>query len=71
LERFYANFVAFPKVIHHSFKENMITYWENNEELFQKWCEGKTGYPIVDAGMREMNETGLMHNRVRMVCASF
>lgn len=62
----------FPKVIHHSFKEKYDNIaWENNEELFQKWCKGKTGYPIVDAGMRELNETGLMHNRVRMVCASF
>ena len=62
----------FPKVIHHSFKEKYDKIkWENNEEFFQKWCEGKTGYPIVDAGMRELNETGLMHNRVRMVCASF
>ena len=62
----------FPKVIHHSFKEKYDKIsWENNEELFQKWCEGTTGYPIVDAGMRELNETGLMHNRVRMVCASF
>ena len=62
----------FPKVVHHSFKEKYDKIsWENNEELFQKWCEGKTGYPIVDAGMRELNETGLMHNRVRMVCASF
>ena len=62
----------FPKVIHHSFKEKYDNInWENNETLFQKWCEGKTGYPIVDAGMRELNETGFMHNRVRMVCASF
>ena len=62
----------FPKVIHHSFKEKYDKIsWENNEELFQKWCKGKTGYPIVDAGMRELKETGLMHNRVRMVCASF
>ena len=62
----------FPKVIHHSFKEKYDNIaWENNEDLFLKWCEGKTGYPIVDAGMRELNETGLMHNRVRMVCASF
>jgi deoxyribodipyrimidine photo-lyase len=45
--------------------------WENNVELFDKWCKGKTGYPIVDAGMRELNETGFMHNRVRMVVASF
>ncbi len=45
--------------------------WRNNEEEFQKWCEGQTGYPIVDAGMRELNETGFMHNRVRMITASF
>lgn len=45
--------------------------WRNNEEDFEKWCQGKTGYPIVDAGMRELNETGYMHNRVRMVVASF
>jgi deoxyribodipyrimidine photo-lyase len=45
--------------------------WEKNEEHFQAWCEGKTGYPLVDAGMRELNQTGFMHNRVRMVVASF
>ncbi len=45
--------------------------WDNNEELFKKWCEGKTGYPFVDAGMRELNATGHMHNRVRMIVASF
>jgi deoxyribodipyrimidine photo-lyase len=45
--------------------------WRNNEDEFQKWCEGKTGYPLVDAGMRELNATGYMHNRVRMVTASF
>ena len=45
--------------------------WINNEELFKKWCAGQTGYPIVDAGMREINETGFMHNRVRMIVASF
>lgn len=45
--------------------------WISDDELFRKWCEGKTGYPIVDAGMRELNETGFMHNRVRMVVASF
>ena len=45
--------------------------FRNNEDEFQKWCEGKTGYPIVDAGMREMNATGFMHNRVRMITASF
>lgn len=45
--------------------------WRNNEEEFKAWCEGKTGYPIVDAGMRELNATGFMHNRVRMITASF
>lgn len=45
--------------------------WRNDEGEFQKWCDGQTGYPIVDAGMRELNETGFMHNRVRMIVASF
>jgi deoxyribodipyrimidine photo-lyase len=45
--------------------------WRNNPEEFQRWCDGQTGYPIVDAGMRELNATGFMHNRVRMVVASF
>ncbi|MBL0012346.1 MAG: deoxyribodipyrimidine photo-lyase [Flavobacterium sp.] len=45
--------------------------WNNNEQEFQKWCEGNTGYPFVDAGMRELNATGHMHNRVRMIVASF
>ena len=45
--------------------------WDNNEVLFKKWCDGKTGYPFVDAGMRELNATGHMHNRVRMITASF
>jgi deoxyribodipyrimidine photo-lyase len=45
--------------------------WEKNEEHYTAWCEGKTGYPLVDAGMRELNSTGFMHNRVRMVVASF
>lgn len=45
--------------------------WENNEADFAAWRNGKTGYPIVDAGMRELNETGFMHNRVRMIVASF
>lgn len=46
-------------------------HWRNNEEEFRKWCDGMTGYPIVDAGMRELNATGFMHNRVRMIVASF
>jgi deoxyribodipyrimidine photo-lyase len=45
--------------------------WRNNEAEFKAWCDGKTGYPIVDAGMRQLNETGFMHNRIRMVVASF
>ncbi|MDP2236483.1 MAG: deoxyribodipyrimidine photo-lyase [Bacteroidales bacterium] len=45
--------------------------WRNNEKEFKLWCEGRTGFPMVDAGMRELNETGHMHNRVRMVVASF
>ncbi len=45
--------------------------WSRNKKHFKQWCEGKTGYPIVDAGMRELNETGYMHNRVRMITASF
>ena len=45
--------------------------WHNNKELFNAWCEGKTGYPLVDAAMRQLNQTGWMHNRLRMVVASF
>ncbi len=55
-----------------SFKpEYDLIKWRNNEKEFAQWCEGATGYPIVDAGMRELNETGFMHNRVRMITASF
>ncbi|HSZ72638.1 MAG TPA: deoxyribodipyrimidine photo-lyase [Cytophagaceae bacterium] len=62
----------FPHAAFNSFKQKYDTInWENNEQLFEKWCEGKTGYPIVDAGMRELNATGFMHNRVRMIVASF
>lgn len=62
----------FPHTVNASFRPKYDQVkWQNNEELFQKWCEGKTGYPFVDAGMRELNETGHMHNRVRMIVASF
>lgn len=62
----------FPKVVESNFKSkyNQIQ-WRNNPEEFEKWKMGKTGYPIVDAGMRELNATGYMHNRVRMVVAGF
>ena len=52
-------------------QEYDLIAWKNNEAEFEKWCNGETGYPIVDAGMRELNETGFMHNRVRMIVASF
>ncbi|CAA7386644.1 cryptochrome/photolyase family protein [Chryseobacterium fistulae] len=62
----------FPRVVHHCFKEKYENIeWRNDEKEFRLWCKGKTGYPIVDAGMRELNETGFMHNRVRMIVASF
>lgn len=62
----------FPHTINKSFKEKYdAIQWENDEDKFKKWCEGKTGYPFVDAGMRELNTTGHMHNRVRMIVASF
>ncbi|RPD90750.1 deoxyribodipyrimidine photo-lyase [Aureibaculum marinum] len=62
----------FPNVVTSNFKPkyNGIK-WRDNHTDFKRWCEGKTGYPLVDAGMRELNETGYMHNRVRMVTASF
>ncbi|TRX27601.1 deoxyribodipyrimidine photo-lyase [Flavobacterium franklandianum] len=63
---------SFPKVVSHNFKSSYDgIQWRNDEEDFKHWCSGTTGYPMVDAGMRELNETGYMHNRVRMVVASF
>lgn len=62
----------FPYVAHKPFKSGYEQIpWLNNEETFAKWCAGETGYPLVDAGMRQLNQTGWMHNRVRMVTASF
>jgi deoxyribodipyrimidine photo-lyase len=62
----------FPHIVKRAFRpEYDKINWINNEHDFKSWCEGKTGYPIVDAGMRELNETGFMHNRVRMIVASF
>ncbi len=62
----------FPHVVNSSFKKKYdFIPWRIDEAEFKAWCKGETGYPIVDAGMRELNETGFMHNRVRMVVASF
>ena len=62
----------FPHVVNSSFKKKYDSIsWRNNEKEFEKWCQGKTGFPIVDAGMRELNNTGFMHNRVRMIVSSF
>ncbi len=62
----------FPHTVTESFKSKYDRIeWRNNEDEFKKWCEGETGYPLVDAGMRQLNETGFMHNRVRMLVGSF
>ena len=62
----------FPFVVTNCFKRKYDSIeWRNNEDEFNAWCNGETGYPIVDAGMKELNHTGFMHNRVRMICASF
>ena len=62
----------FPHTITKSFKPQYdAIQWRNNDNEFKAWCEGKTGYPLVDAGMRELNQTGFMHNRVRMLVGSF
>jgi deoxyribodipyrimidine photo-lyase len=62
----------YPHVAGRAFKEKYQgVKWQNNERLFKAWCEGRTGYPIVDGGMRQLNATGWMHNRVRMIVASF
>lgn len=70
---FYAQILAnFPQVAKGAFRpEYERIEWRNNEKEFKAWCEGKTGYSLVDAGMRELNATGFMHNRVRMLVASF
>ncbi len=62
----------YPRVVHENFnpKYNGVK-WRNDKSEFERWCAGETGYPLVDAGMRELNETGFMHNRVRMITAGF
>ncbi|MEM8805067.1 MAG: FAD-binding domain-containing protein [Cyanobacteria bacterium P01_G01_bin.38] len=62
----------FPKLEKGPYREMWEDFpWDNKETHFQAWCEGRTGYPIVDAAMRQLNETGWMHNRCRMIVASF
>lgn len=62
----------FPHVLGNAFQHKFTHIaWKNNKKHFQAWCDGMTGFPIVDAGMRELNITGYMHNRVRMIVASF
>ena len=62
----------FPHVVTKNFRPKYDgIQWVNNKEDYDNWCQGKTGYPLVDAGMRQLNETGYMHNRVRMVTAGF
>ncbi len=69
---FYANFMAFPHTQQAAFKPQYDRIeWQNNEEDFNQWCAGQTGFPLVDAGMRQLNQTGFMHNRVRMLVGSF
>ncbi|MFN5183641.1 MAG: cryptochrome/photolyase family protein [Bacteroidota bacterium] len=71
-EFFMAILFHFPHVVTQSFKKEYDNIdWRRDESDFKKWCRGETGYPIVDAGMRQLNETGWMHNRVRMIVASF
>jgi deoxyribodipyrimidine photo-lyase len=62
----------FPELVEGPYRKEFEVFpWDNNEDNFQSWCKGKTGYPIVDAAMRQLNETGWMHNRCRMIVASF
>ena len=65
--------VAYPQLIKHQpfQRETADIRWHNNKQLFDAWCNGNTGYPIVDAAMRQLNQTGWMHNRLRMIAASF
>ena len=70
---FYVQILAhFPMVLERDFSDCFTDLqWDENDSVFQRWCEGTTGFPIVDAGIRELNATGFMHNRVRMIVAMF
>ena len=61
-----------PQVVEHAFRAELDhVRFSNREEHFRAWCEARTGYPLIDAAMRQINQTGYMHNRLRMVSASF
>jgi len=69
---YFAVLAARPDVVDHAFKrEYDALRWDDDDRLWRAWCDGRTGYPLVDAAMRQMNTTGYMHNRLRMVAASF
>jgi deoxyribodipyrimidine photo-lyase len=70
---FYAGLLAeHPRVLREPFRREFARVrWNDDEAAFRAWCDGRTGYPIVDAGMRQLRQTGWMHNRVRMIVASF
>ncbi|MFT4312517.1 MAG: cryptochrome/photolyase family protein [Candidatus Woesearchaeota archaeon] len=69
---FYHIAFHFPHVFQHAFQKKYTDIsWENNKNYFEKWCAGKTGFPIIDAAMNQLNQTGYMHNRARMIVASF
>ena len=71
-EFYYHALYNFPQLEQGAYRQQFHDFpWENNEIHFQAWCEGKTGYPIIDAAMRQLNATGWMHNRCRMIVASF
>lgn len=71
-EFFMAGIRHFPAMVDQPFRENFRNFpWRWEQEQFQRWCGGETGFPLIDAGMRELNATGYMHNRVRMVVANF
>ena len=71
-EFYFAILAARPDVVDHAFRRHYdALQWEDDEAGFAAWCQGRTGYPLVDAAMRELNATGMMHNRLRMVSASF
>lgn len=71
-EFYFSVMYHYPHLVHSNYREEFDNMpWKFNRRIFNAWMEGQTGYPLVDAGMRQLNQTGWMHNRVRMVVASF